>query len=113
MIRYDQRGTGASDWMPAWRRAHPYALVDMAADATAALDALRVERAHVIGLSLGGPTGYAINPARDLGPRIAHAILPIAGKGSSDWEYSWIPVIAPIIGALISAGLFVLLGFGG
>jgi pimeloyl-ACP methyl ester carboxylesterase len=54
VIRYDQRGTGASDWMPAWRRAHPYALVDMAADATAALDALRVERAHVIGLSLGG-----------------------------------------------------------
>jgi len=48
-----------------------------------------------IGLSLGGPTGYAINPARDLGPRIAHAVLPIAGKGSSDWEYSWIPVVAP------------------
>src|ERR687893_806359 len=66
-----------------------------------------------IGLSLGGPTGYAINPARDLGPRIAHAILPITGKGSSDWEYSWIPVVAPIIGALIGAGLFTLLGFGG
>ena len=66
-----------------------------------------------IGLSLGGPTGYAINPARDLGPRIAHAILPIAGKGSSDWEYSWIPVVAPIIGGIIGAGLFVLLGFGG
>ena len=64
-----------------------------------------------IGLSLGGPTGYAINPARDLGPRIAHAILPIAGKGSSDWEYSWIPVVAPIIGGIIGAGLFVLLGF--
>src|ERR687894_938215 len=62
-----------------------------------------------IGLSLGGPTGYAINPARDLGPRIAHAILPIAGKGSSDWEYSWIPVVAPIIGGIIGAGLFVLL----
>ena len=66
-----------------------------------------------IGLSLGGPTGYAINPARDLGPRIAHAILPIAGKGSSDWEYSWIPIVGPIIGGIIGAGLFVLLGFGG
>jgi glycerol uptake facilitator protein len=66
-----------------------------------------------IGLSLGGPTGYAINPARDLGPRIAHAILPIAGKGSSDWEYSWIPVVGPIIGGIIGAGLFTLLGFGG
>lgn len=58
-----------------------------------------------IGLSLGGPTGYAINPARDLGPRIAHAILPIKGKGSSDWSYSWIPVVGPIIGALIAAGV--------
>ena len=57
-----------------------------------------------IGLSLGGPTGYAINPARDLGPRIAHALLPIPGKGSSDWGYSWIPVVGPIIGAVI-AGL--------
>ncbi len=66
-----------------------------------------------IGLSLGGPTGYAINPARDLGPRIAHAILPIAGKGSNDWEYSWIPVVGPIIGGILGAGLFVLLGFGG
>ena len=62
-----------------------------------------------IGLSLGGPTGYAINPARDLGPRIAHAVLPIAGKGSSDWEYAWIPVVAPIIGGIIGAGLYVLL----
>jgi glycerol uptake facilitator protein len=57
----------------------------------------------VIGLSLGGPTGYAINPARDLGPRIMHAILPIAGKGGSDWEYSWIPVIGPIIGGILGA----------
>src|SRR5690625_4137629 len=57
----------------------------------------------VIGLSLGGATGYAINPARDLGPRIMHAILPIPGKGSSDWEYSWIPVIGPIIGGLFGA----------
>lgn len=58
-----------------------------------------------IGLSLGGTTGYAINPARDLGPRIAHAILPIAGKGSSDWGYAWIPVAGPVIGAAI-AGVF-------
>ncbi|MCT4785273.1 MIP/aquaporin family protein [Exiguobacterium aestuarii] len=56
-----------------------------------------------IGLSLGGTTGYAINPARDLGPRIAHAVLPIKGKGSSDWGYSWIPVVGPIIGAIIAA----------
>jgi glycerol uptake facilitator protein len=55
-----------------------------------------------IGLSLGGPTGYAINPARDLGPRVAHAVLPIAGKGSSDWGYAWIPVAGPIIGGLIA-----------
>ena len=56
-----------------------------------------------IGLSLGGSTGYAINPARDLGPRIAHAILPIAGKGDSDWSYAWIPVVGPLIGAVIGA----------
>jgi glycerol uptake facilitator protein len=56
-----------------------------------------------IGLSLGGPTGYAINPARDLGPRIAHAVLPIAGKGDSDWAYSWIPVVGPIIGGILGA----------
>ena len=59
-----------------------------------------------IGLSLGGPTGYAINPARDLGPRIAHAILPIAGKGKSDWDYAWIPVAGPIVGGLIAAFLY-------
>lgn len=57
-----------------------------------------------IGASLGGPTGYAINPARDLGPRIAHAFLPIKGKGSSDWGYSWVPVVGPIIGGVL-AGL--------
>jgi glycerol uptake facilitator protein len=59
-----------------------------------------------IGLSLGGPTGYAINPARDLGPRIAHAILPIAGKGSSDWGYAWIPVVGPIVGGILAAVLY-------
>jgi glycerol uptake facilitator protein len=59
-----------------------------------------------IGLSLGGPTGYAINPARDLGPRIMHAILPIAGKGPSDWEYAWIPVVAPIVGGVLGALAF-------
>jgi glycerol uptake facilitator protein len=64
-----------------------------------------------IGLSLGGPTGYAINPARDLGPRLAHALLPIPGKGSSDLAYSWIPVAAPILGGLAGAGLYVLVGF--
>ena len=57
-----------------------------------------------IGASLGGPTGYAINPARDLGPRIAHAVLPIPGKGSSDWSYSWVPVVGPLVGG-IAAGL--------
>ena len=59
-----------------------------------------------IGLSLGGPTGYAINPARDLGPRVAHAVLPIAGKGSSDWEYSWVPVVGPFIGGALGALAF-------
>jgi glycerol uptake facilitator protein len=56
-----------------------------------------------IGLSLGAPTGYAINPARDLGPRIAHAILPIAGKGGSDWGYSWVPVVGPLVGGVLGA----------
>ena len=60
-----------------------------------------------IGLSLGGPTGYAINPARDLGPRIAHQILPIPGKGGSDWGYGWIPVVGPFIGGVIGALLWV------
>ena len=59
-----------------------------------------------IGLSLGGPTGYAINPARDLGPRLAHALLPIPGKGNSDWGYAWIPVVGPIIGGVIAALLY-------
>jgi glycerol uptake facilitator protein len=56
-----------------------------------------------IGLSLGGTTGYAINPARDLGPRIAHAVLPIAGKGGSDWGYAWIPVVGPVVGGALAA----------
>ncbi|MGH9247632.1 MAG: MIP/aquaporin family protein [Acidimicrobiales bacterium] len=59
-----------------------------------------------IGLSLGGPTGYAINPARDLGPRIAHFILPIAGKGDSDWGYAWVPVVGPIVGGVAAALVF-------
>ncbi len=63
-----------------------------------------------IGLSLGGPTGYAINPARDLGPRIMHAVLPIKGKGGSDWGYSWIPVIGPLVGGALAAWVIKLLG---
>lgn len=64
----------------------------------------------VIGLALGGTTGYAINPARDLGPRIMHQILPVSGKGKSEWSYAWIPVLGPILGAASAAGLFLLLG---
>ncbi|MFG2643925.1 MIP/aquaporin family protein [Streptomyces sp. NPDC048370] len=59
-----------------------------------------------IGLSLGGPTGYAINPARDLGPRIVHALLPLPNKGGSDWSYAWIPVAGPLIGAAVAAGIY-------
>ncbi|MFE6063054.1 MIP/aquaporin family protein [Streptomyces sp. NPDC056431] len=59
-----------------------------------------------IGLSLGGPTGYAINPARDLGPRIVHALLPLPHKGTSDWSYAWIPVVGPLIGGAIAAGIY-------
>jgi len=62
-----------------------------------------------IGLSLGGPTGYAINPARDLGPRIAHAVLPIAGKGGSDWRYAWIPIVGPIVGGVLGAFVYQLM----
>lgn len=80
------------------------------ASALGALEALPVALLILgIGLSLGGPTGYAINPARDLGPRIAHFILPIRNKRDSDWGYSWIPVVGPIIGALIAAYLFKLI----
>ncbi|MFZ4301368.1 MIP/aquaporin family protein [Streptomyces cinereoruber] len=59
-----------------------------------------------IGLSLGGPTGYAINPARDLGPRIVHALLPLPNKGGSDWGYAWIPVAGPLIGGALAAGIY-------
>lgn len=64
-----------------------------------------------VGLSLGGPTGYAINPARDLGPRIAHFLLPIPGKRDSDWGYAWIPIVGPIVGGVIGAQLFRMVGF--
>ncbi len=64
-----------------------------------------------IGLSLGGPTGYAINPARDLGPRLAHAILPLGAKRDSDWRYAWIPVVAPIVGGVAGAALYAVVGF--
>ncbi|AZM52317.1 aquaporin family protein [Streptomyces sp. WAC 01529] len=59
-----------------------------------------------IGLSLGGPTGYAINPVRDLGPRIVHALLPLPNKGSSDWSYAWVPIVGPLIGGAIAGGLY-------
>jgi glycerol uptake facilitator protein len=75
-----------------------------------ALDALPVGLLVLgIGLSLGGPTGYALNPARDLGPRIMHALLPIPGKRDSDWGYAWVPVAGPLIGAALAAGVFKLL----
>lgn len=81
-----------------------------AASSLGTLDALPVALLILgIGLSLGGPTGYAINPARDLGPRIAHFILPVAGKRDSDWGYSWIPVVGPIAGGLLAAWLFKML----
>ncbi|HUG43410.1 MAG TPA: MIP/aquaporin family protein [Acidobacteriota bacterium] len=64
-----------------------------------------------IGLSLGGPTGYAINPARDLGPRLAHALLPIPGKGSSDWSYSWVPILGPLTGGVLGAICYLWIGF--
>jgi glycerol uptake facilitator protein len=71
------------------------------------IDALPVSLVVLaIGLSLGGPTGYAINPARDLGPRIMHAILPIKGKGSSNWKYAWVPIVGPIIGASLAVLVF-------
>jgi len=72
-----------------------------------ALDVLPVSFVVLgIGLSLGGPTGYAINPARDLGPRIMHAILPIKGKGGSGWDYAWVPIVGPLLGAALAAMFF-------
>ena len=78
-----------------------------------AIDGLVTNRALLVGLlvwsvglCLGGSTGYAINPARDLGPRIAHALLPVAGKGGGDWGYAWIPVAGPILGGIIGAWVF-------
>lgn len=81
-----------------------------ASNSLGSLDALPVALLVLaIGLSLGGPTGYAINPARDLGPRIMHAMLPIKGKGNSDWNYSWVPVAGPVIGAVLASWFFLLL----
>jgi glycerol uptake facilitator protein len=80
------------------------------ASGLASLGALPVALLVVgIGVSLGGPTGYAINPARDLGPRLAHAFLPIKGKGASDWSYSWVPVVGPIIGGVLAGWAALLL----
>ncbi len=89
-----------------------FAALYIAAPATTlgALDALPVALVVLgVGLSLGGPTGYAINPARDLGPRIMHAVLPIRGKRNSDWAYAWIPVLGPVMGGLIAAVLYKLI----
>ena len=75
-----------------------------------ALDALPVALLVLgIGLGPGGPTGYAINPARDLGPRIMHALLPVPGKRDSDWAYAWVPVLGPLLGSLLAVGIFILL----
>ena len=75
------------------------------------LDALPVALLVMgIGFGLGGPTGYAINPARDLGPRLMHAILPLKGKGGSDWSYSWVPIVGPVIGGFLAALVYLLIG---
>ena len=77
-----------------------------------ALDALPVALlVFGIGLGMGGTTGYAINPARDLGPRLAHAILPIEGKGPNNWSYAWVPVLGPLTGGVLAASLYRLLPF--
>ena len=79
----------------------------MVGEGLGALDGLPIALVVLgIGLSLGGPTGYCINPARDLGPRIMHFLLPIKNKRDSDWKYSWIPVVAPIVGALLAVMLY-------
>jgi glycerol uptake facilitator protein len=81
-----------------------FAIVDNAAPGETGLTPLLIGLLVAgIGLSLGGPTGYAINPARDLGPRIIHAIMPVPGKGTSDWGYAWIPVVAPLMGGALGA----------
>jgi glycerol uptake facilitator protein len=81
------------------------------AQTNGALDALPVSLLVLgIGLGMGGPTGYAINPARDLGPRIMHALLPIKNKGGSNWGYAWVPIVGPIIGAVAAAYVFMWLG---
>ncbi|MDT8415967.1 MAG: MIP/aquaporin family protein [Flavobacteriaceae bacterium] len=86
------------------------ATIDGQSASLGALDALPVALLVLgIGLSLGGTTGYAINPARDLGPRIAHALLPIKNKGTNDWKYAWIPVAGPFVGASLAALLFLFL----
>ncbi|NDC76714.1 MAG: aquaporin family protein [Chitinophagia bacterium] len=84
--------------------------IDAPESSLGALNALPVALLVLgVGLSLGGPTGYAINPARDLGPRLMHAILPIRGKGDSDWAYAWVPVAGPLLGAVLAAMAFPLL----
>jgi glycerol uptake facilitator protein len=81
-----------------------FAIVDNAAPGEVGLTPLLIGLLVAgIGLSLGGPTGYAINPARDLGPRIIHAVMPVPGKGTSDWGYAWIPVVAPLMGGALGA----------
>jgi len=85
--------------------------IDNATIGLGAIDALPVGLVvFAIGLSLGGTTGYAINPARDLGPRLAHALLPMANKGSNDWKYAGVPVIGPLAGAVLAAGVYTLIG---
>tara|TARA_R110002167_G_scaffold51470_14_gene148939 strand:+ start:2691 stop:3419 length:729 start_codon:yes stop_codon:yes gene_type:complete len=75
------------------------------------LDALPVALLVMgIGFGLGGPTGYAINPARDLGPRIMHALLPLKGKGSSDWKYAWVPIVGPVVGGVLAAFAYCVVG---
>ena len=89
-----------SSWVAMRRQSSPHAGLEHQPSAEDGILVLS------IGLSLGGPTGYAINPARDLGPRIMHALLPIKGKGSSDWSYAWVPIVAPIFGGVAGAQLF-------
>ncbi|HVT73642.1 MAG TPA: MIP/aquaporin family protein [Lacunisphaera sp.] len=100
VLAFGRVGAGAASGQEAWA----------AAVGTWVGPALVGLLVFAIGLSLGGPTGYAINPARDFGPRLAHALLPIPGKGGSDWTYAWIPIVAPILGGVAGAQLFRLTG---